>query len=73
LILHQIEQLHQKWEALPNQFAHNKNQQPKISTNLQKTQQHLHQLPPQLHPLHHSLHSLQQVLLLSTKHLQKLQ
>lgn len=41
LIVHEIEELHEKWEALRNQFGHNKDEEAKMSTDLQKVKKSL--------------------------------
>ncbi|WP_249652561.1 hypothetical protein, partial [Lysinibacillus sp. D4A1_S13] len=44
LIVHEIEELHEKWEAFRNQFGHNKNEDAKMSTHLQKGEEELEEL-----------------------------
>ncbi|MEH7044871.1 chromosome segregation protein SMC [Bacillus thuringiensis] len=73
LIVHEIEELHEKWEALRNQFGHNKNEEAKMSTNLQKSEEELEELRGQLQAVDESIDSLQEVLLLSSKELEKLE
>ncbi|KAB2456987.1 chromosome segregation protein SMC [Bacillus sp. CH126_4D] len=73
LIVHEIEELHEKWEALRNQFGHNKNEEVKMSTHLQKGEEELEELRGQLQAVDESVDSLQEVLLLSSKELEKLE
>ncbi|MDZ5606488.1 chromosome segregation protein SMC [Bacillus pseudomycoides] len=73
LIVYEIEELHEKWEALRNQFGHNKDEEVKMSTHLQKSEAELEELRGQLQAIDESVDSLQEVLLLSSKELEKLE
>jgi len=73
LIVYEIEELHEKWEALRKQFGHNKDEEVKMSTHLQKSETELEELRGQLQAIDESVDSLQEVLLLSSKELEKLE
>lgn len=73
LIVYEIEELHEKWEALRKQFGHNKDEEVKMSTHLQKNEAELEELRGQLQAIDESVDSLQEVLLLSSKELEKLE
>ena len=71
LIVHEIEELHEKWEALRNQFGHNKTKKLKCQ-RIYKSEEELEELRGQLQAVDESVDSLQEVLLLSSKELENL-
>ncbi|MDM5156035.1 chromosome segregation protein SMC [Bacillus sp. DX1.1] len=73
LIVYEIEELHEKWETLRKQFGHNKDEEVKMSTHLQKSEVELEEFRGQLQAIDESVDSLQEVLLLSSKELEKLE
>ncbi|EOW9529525.1 chromosome segregation protein SMC [Bacillus cytotoxicus] len=73
LIVYEIEELYKKWEALRQQFGHNKAEEVKVASHLQKNEAELEELRGQLQAIDESIHSLQEVLLLSSKELEKLE
>jgi len=73
LIVYEIEELHEKWEALREQFKHNKDEEVKVSTHLQKNEADLEEIRGNVQAIDESIQSLQEVLLLSSKELEKLE
>ncbi|MFD3445471.1 chromosome segregation protein SMC [Microbacteriaceae bacterium 4G12] len=73
LIVHEIEELHSKWENLQQQFSQNKDKELVISTKLQKSEAEVEELREQVQAIDESIASLQDVLLLSSKELEKLE
>ncbi|WP_242136510.1 chromosome segregation protein SMC [Bacillus cereus group sp. BfR-BA-01360] len=73
LIVYEIEELYKKWEALRQQFGHNKAEEVKVASHLQKNETELKELRGQLQAIDESINSLQEVLLLSSKELEKLE
>lgn len=73
LIVYEIEELHTKWERLQEDLEKNKDQEVKLSAKLQvgeaKTEEHREHM----HAIDESIASLQEVLLLSSKELEKLE
>ena len=64
--------MHEKWEALRNQFGHNKTKKLKCQ-RIYKSEEELEELRGQLQAVDESVDSLQEVLLLSSKELEKLE
>lgn len=73
LIVYEIEELHEKWEALREQFKHNKDEEVKLSAHLQKNEADLEEVRGNVQAIDESVQSLQEVLLLSSKELEKLE
>ncbi|MFI8706464.1 chromosome segregation protein SMC [Bacillus sp. NPDC077411] len=73
LIVYEIEELHEKWEALREQFEHNKDEEVELSTLLQKNEADLEEVRGNVQAIDESVQSLQEVLLLSSKELEKLE
>ncbi|GMB08490.1 chromosome segregation protein SMC [Thermolongibacillus altinsuensis] len=73
LIVHEIEQLHKQWEALKEQFAQHKQQEMQLSTHLQKEEAKIEQLRNEIAALDESIDGLQQVLLIASEELEKLE
>jgi chromosome segregation protein len=73
LIVHEIEQLHKQWETLKEQFAQHKQQEMQLSVHLQKEEATVEQLRNEIAALDESIDGLQQVLLLASEELEKLE
>lgn len=73
LIVHEIEQLHEKWEALKAQLALHQQNEMDLATTLQKEEAHIAKLRHELTALDESIDGLQQVLLLVSEELEKME
>ncbi|CAM4024121.1 chromosome segregation protein SMC [Bacillus manliponensis] len=73
LIVYEIEELHEKWEALRGQFEQHTNEEGTLSTHLQKNEADLEEFRGNLQAIDESIEALQEVLLLSSKELEKLE
>ncbi|ELK21695.1 chromosome segregation ATPase Smc [Anoxybacillus flavithermus TNO-09.006] len=73
LIVYEIEQLHEKWEALKKQLALHQQNEMELATTLQKEEAHIAQLRHELTALDESIDGLQQVLLLVSEELEKME
>ncbi|AKS38017.1 chromosome segregation protein SMC [Anoxybacillus gonensis] len=73
LIVYEIEQLHEKWEALKEQLAIHEQNEIELATTLQKEEAHIAELRHELTALDESIDGLQQVLLLVSEELEKME
>ncbi|MED0656705.1 chromosome segregation protein SMC [Anoxybacillus ayderensis] len=73
LIVYEIEQLHEKWEALKEQLALHEQNEIELATTLQKEEAHIAELRHELTALDESIDGLQQVLLLVSEELEKME
>ncbi len=73
LIVYEIEQLHEKWEALKEQLALHQQNEMDLATTLQKEEAHIAKLRHELTALDESIDGLQQVLLLVSEELEKME
>ncbi|MFX3624626.1 MAG: chromosome segregation protein SMC [Ectobacillus sp.] len=73
LIVYEIEELHRKWESLLAQFEQNKDKEMNLSAKLQKSEADAEELRANIQAVDESIESLQEVLLLSSKELEKLE
>ncbi|MDG4655905.1 chromosome segregation protein SMC [Ectobacillus antri] len=73
LIVHEIEELHQKWEKLLAELEQNKERELQLATKLQKDEAFIEELRSQVQAVDESVASLQEVLLLTSKELEKLE
>ncbi|AXM87915.1 chromosome segregation protein SMC [Anoxybacillus ayderensis] len=73
LIVYEIEQLHEKWEALKEQLSIHEQNEIELATTLQKEEAHIAELRHELTALDESIDGLQQVLLLVSEELEKME
>ncbi|MBD1380016.1 chromosome segregation protein SMC [Metabacillus arenae] len=73
LTVYEIEELHQKWENLSNTVKTGKEQELDLSSTLQKKEAFVEQTRDKLSALDESIDELQQVLLLASEELEKLE
>ncbi|WP_461200407.1 chromosome segregation protein SMC [Anoxybacillus sp. TBDG-1] len=73
LIVYEIEQLHEKWEALKEHLALHEQSEMELATTLQKEEAHIAELRHELTALDESIDGLQQVLLLVSEELEKME
>ncbi|GAA3323496.1 hypothetical protein GCM10020331_047610 [Ectobacillus funiculus] len=73
LIVYEIEELHTKWERLQEELANNKDHEVKLSAKLQAGEAKTEEHREHMHAIDESIASLQEVLLLSSKELEKLE
>lgn len=73
LIVYEIEELHKKWESLTNQVEELRNHEMKLYSTVQKKEALIEEMRDQLAALDESINDLQQVLLLASEELEKLE
>ncbi|MGN1385201.1 MAG: chromosome segregation protein SMC [Bacillus sp. (in: firmicutes)] len=73
LTVHEIEVLHGKWQELAKQNEEHSNQEVKMSSELQKKEAYIAQLRDKITALDESVSDLQEVLLITTQDLEKLE
>lgn len=73
LTVHEIEDLHQKWEQLSVQLENNKNMEMQVSANLQSKEAKVLEMRDQIAALDESINDLQTVLLHVSEELEKLE
>ncbi|MBZ5749842.1 chromosome segregation protein SMC [Metabacillus rhizolycopersici] len=73
LTVHEIEDLYQKYEALTKSFEEGKDRELKLSATIQKRESEIVKMRDHLAALDDSIHDLQQVLLLASEELEKLE
>lgn len=73
LMVYDIEQLHQQWTSLKQLLAQHQNDEIQLSTALQKEEAEIEQLRDHITALDESIDGLQQVLLVASEELEKLE
>ncbi|RAK23340.1 condensin subunit Smc [Anoxybacillus vitaminiphilus] len=73
LTVYEIEELHRQWEQLNERLTKHKNEEMELSVALQKEEAQIEQIRDQVAALDESIDSLQQVLLLASEELEKLE
>ncbi|WP_044895566.1 chromosome segregation protein SMC [Bacillus alveayuensis] len=73
LIVYEIEELHKKWELLTERVESLKDREMEMSTSIQKKEALVAEMRDQLTALDESINDLQQVLLLASEELEKLE
>jgi chromosome segregation protein len=73
LMVHDIEQLHQQWTSLKQLLAQHQNEEIQLSAALQKEEAEIEQLRDHITALDESIDGLQQVLLVASEELEKLE
>ncbi|MBD3106758.1 chromosome segregation protein SMC [Bacillus sp. AGMB 02131] len=73
LTVHEIEVLHGKWQELSKQNEEHSNQEMQLSSDLQKKEANIEQLRDRITALDESVSDLQEVLLITTQDLEKLE
>jgi len=73
LIVYEIEDLHSKWETLTKQVEDLRNREMELSSTVQKKEALIEEMRDQLTALDESINDLQQVLLLASEELEKLE
>lgn len=73
LIVYEIEELHEKWEALLKQLEENKDKELTVTSSLQSDEANIEKMRADTQTIDESIQSLQEVLLLSSKELEKLE
>lgn len=73
LTVYEIEELHKQWTALHEQLTEHHKKEMELSTTLQKEEAHIEQLRDQITALDESIDGLQQVLLVASEELEKLE
>lgn len=73
LTVHDIEDLHQKWESLSKQLVEHQQEEVKLSTKLQVKEAKIEETRDRIFALDESITDLQNVLLQATEELEKLE
>ena len=73
LTVHEIEVLHEKWQALVSQNKEHSDQEVKMSAELQQKEANIEQLRDRMTALDESVSDLQDILLITTQDLEKLE
>lgn len=73
LLAHEIEELHGKWETLAKSVEQNRDREIELSSTIQKKEALLEEMRDQISALDESINDLQQVLLLASEELEKLE
>ncbi|MED1437526.1 chromosome segregation protein SMC [Aeribacillus composti] len=73
LLAHEIEELHDRWEALKRSVEENRDRELELTSQIQKKEANLEEMRDQISALDESINDLQQVLLLASEELEKLE